>query len=46
MIYRGLPLGAHGKRSNPEIQIGHVRHMIREFGIDLECALTALPVLK
>lgn len=36
-VYRGLPLGKHGTRRNPEIEIGHVRRMARSLGI-LECA--------
>jgi hypothetical protein len=44
-IYRGLPLGRHGKRENPEIEIGHVRQLIRYFGIDEACARQAIPAL-
>jgi len=40
--YRGLPLGKHGKRVNPEIEGGHVRRMARFFEI-LECAKKHLP---
>lgn len=35
--YRGLPLGKHGNRQNPEIQVGHVKRMARFFEI-LDCA--------
>lgn len=35
--FKQLPLGAHGRRDNPEIQRGVVRKMCRHFGI-LECA--------
>jgi len=35
--YRDLPLGKHGARQNPEIQIGHVKRMARFFEI-LDCA--------
>ena len=35
--FRSLPLGAHGRRSNPEIEAGHVRAMVRMFGLDAAC---------
>lgn len=35
--YPTLPLGPHGRRQNPDIEIGHVRSMIRFFGIE-DCA--------
>ncbi len=44
--YRGLPLGRHGKRENPEIEIGHVRQLIRYFGIDEDGARQAIPALS
>ncbi len=31
--YPSLPRGGHGRRENPSIQIGHVRNMVRQFGI-------------
>ena len=43
--YRGLPLGRHGKRENPEIEIGHVRQLIRHLGINEECARQVMPAL-
>jgi hypothetical protein len=43
--YRGLPTGEHGER-NPEIQVGIIRQMIRQLGIDLECAKEHLPILQ
>jgi len=43
--YPRLPLGPHGKRQNPGIQVGHVKNMARFFGI-LECAKGQLPQLK
>lgn len=43
--YRGLPLGRHGRRENPEVEIGHVRQLIRYFGIDGDCARRAIPAL-
>lgn len=36
-IFRNLPKGKHGKRKNPDIQIGHVRTMVRLFKI-YDCA--------
>ena len=35
--FRSLPLGAHGKRTNPEIEAGHVRAMVRMFALDSAC---------
>lgn len=35
--YPSLPLGKHGSRKNPEIEIGHIKQMARRFGI-LDCA--------
>lgn len=43
--YRGLPLGKHGKRENPEIQAGHVKRMARFLGI-LPCAQREIPGLR
>ena len=43
--YPSLPLGAHGRRENPLIEIGHVKRMARFLGI-LDCAKTALPALQ
>jgi len=37
--YPALPKGRHGKRHNPEIQIGHVKKMARHLGI-YDCAVT------
>ena len=36
-IFRNLPLGEHGARTNPEIQIGFVRKLVRHFDI-FDCA--------
>lgn len=36
-IWWDLPLGKHGHRKNPEIQVGHVKRMMRFFDI-LDCA--------
>ncbi len=43
-VYPGFPLGEHGKRTNVNIQIGHVRHVARLFEID-DCAKRHLPQL-
>lgn len=44
LTFRGLPLGEHGRRENPEIEIGHVKTMARHLGI-LDCARRLLPQL-
>jgi len=36
--YRTLPLGAHGRRQNPDIETGHVRALIRHLQISRTCA--------
>ncbi len=46
LIYRGLPLGKHGPRKNPEIEIGHVRQLVRHLGIDPTCAEKQIPTLR
>ena len=43
--YYRLPLGAHGRRTNAEIELGHVKNMVRFFGIE-DCAKSALPQLS
>lgn len=43
--YPTLPLGGHGKRHNPGIQVGHVKKMARFLGI-LECARDQLSQLS
>jgi hypothetical protein len=40
-VYPALPLGAHGRGENAEIQKGHVKKMARSLGI-LDCAKAAL----
>ncbi len=42
--YPSLPKGAHKKRK-AEIQVGKIRQMIRQLGIDMECAKSQLGVL-
>jgi hypothetical protein len=41
-----LPLGKHGKRENPDIQAGHVKQMVRQLQIDIDCVRNLLPQLK
>lgn len=41
LIYRSLPLGGHGKRKNPEIQLGHVNRLMRYFNGVFECPCEA-----
>ena len=36
--FPSLPLGKHGARKDPEIKAGHVKQMIRQLGIDIDCA--------
>lgn len=43
--YPSFPRGEHGK-TNPEIEVGHIRKMIRHLGIDMECAKRHLQILK
>jgi hypothetical protein len=35
--YPAFPLGEHGARKDPEIQVGHIKRMARYLGI-LDCA--------
>lgn len=42
--YPTLPLGKHGHRRDPEIERGHVRKLIRHFGLE-DCAKQILPDL-
>jgi hypothetical protein len=43
--FPNLPRGRHGARHNPPIQIGHVRQMVRFFGIE-PCAREQIPALR
>jgi hypothetical protein len=43
-VYPSFPLGPHGKRVNPPIEIGHIKKMARMLGI-LDCAKSVLPQL-
>jgi hypothetical protein len=42
--YPSFPKGEHGK-TNPEIEVGHIKRMARFFGI-LECAKKHIEALK
>ncbi len=44
-VYPSLPRGAHGKRTNSEIEVGHVKKMARYLKI-LDCAKEFLPQLR
>lgn len=44
--FPSLPLGPHGKRENPPIQMGKVKQMVRQLGLDPECVKRHLPQLK
>jgi hypothetical protein len=43
--YPTLPKGEHGPRKNPEIQVGHIRRMVRMFGIQ-DCAQKLIEALR
>jgi hypothetical protein len=45
-VFKTLPLGPHGKRQNPGIEIGHVRKMVRYLRLDSECAAQHIPLLR
>lgn len=44
--YPTLPLGKHGKRENPAIEVGHIRQMVRQLELDIDCVKKMLPQLK
>jgi hypothetical protein len=43
--FPNLPVGEHGQRKNPEIQVGHVKAMVRQLGI-ADCAKTQIERLR
>jgi len=43
--FRQMGLGEHGTKT-PEIEIGVIKHMIRQLGIDADCAQRHLPILR
>lgn len=45
LTYPSLPLGPHGRRENPEIEIGHIKRLVRFFGIEL-CAGAKIEALR
>ena len=44
--FPSLPKGPHGKGERAQIQIGHVKKMVRALGIDFEAATEHIPRLK
>jgi len=36
--FPSMPKGKHGRRTNPTIEMGHVRHMVRQLEISEDCA--------
>ena len=36
-IYYEVPMGEHGRRKNPEVETGHIRGLVRFFGILASC---------
>ena len=40
-----LPKGEHGSK-DPEIEKGHIKHMVNHLEIDWECAKQHLPILR
>lgn len=46
LAYPRLPLGEHGRRDNPAIQLGHIKQMVRQLKLDLDCVSRYLPQLK
>jgi len=41
LTYPAFPKGEHGARKNPDVQVGHVRKLVRHFKIE-ECARTQI----
>lgn len=48
--YPSLPKGSHGKKGQKKgralVEVGHIKHMLRFFEIDLEVAKKHLDVLR
>jgi hypothetical protein len=40
-----LPRGEHGARKNPDIEIGHVKNLVRQLQIPEDCVAKQLPQL-
>jgi hypothetical protein len=43
--FHRLPVGEHGARKDPEIQVGHVKQMVRLFEI-MDCARSQIDRLR
>lgn len=43
--FPALPKGEHGRRTNPDIQVGVVKQMSRQLGI-LDCAKRVIETLR
>ncbi len=41
--YPSFPKGEHGKKRRAEIEVGHIKKMVRHLHIDEECAKKELP---
>ena len=41
-----LPVGKHGARANPEVKLGHIKQMVRQLLLDVECVRRHLPQLQ
>lgn len=45
--FPSLPKGQHGKKKGRAmIEVGHIKQMIRQLTIDMDCAQKHLPVLR
>jgi len=44
-VFPRFPLGEHGRRANPDIEIGHIKKMCRALGI-LDCAKAQIEQLR
>jgi len=44
-VFPRLPLGEHGRRANPEIEIGHIKKICRAIGV-LDCAREKIAQLR
>jgi hypothetical protein len=45
--YHSLPRGEHGKKQGQTtVETGHIKHLIRQLKIDMECAKKHLAVLR
>ncbi len=43
--FHRLPTGKHGRRENPQIQVGHVKQMVNLFGVK-DCAGREIQLLR